>query len=236
MPSSGPAESIALGDLVVERREGAAITRRILDGASLAVAPGEIVAVTGPSGSGKTTLLHVAAGLLRPASGRVTWGELDLATASEARRDRWRRASLGLIFQDFQLIAELSVMENILLPTRFDHWRAPPAIVERARMLADRVGLAGRTSRAASLSRGEQQRLAIARALVRWPRLIVADEPTASLDADNSARVADLLIECAREAEAAILLAAHDPRLLDRATHVHRLVAGRLVAGRERAS
>jgi putative ABC transport system ATP-binding protein len=224
MPPSAEAE-LTLRDLIVERRESPAVTRRILDAVSLAVAPGAIVAVTGPSGAGKTTLLHAAAGLLRPDAGSVHWGGLEVSSLGETARDRWRRDSVGLVLQDFQLFAELGVLENILLPVRFDHWRASTAMTERAARLAARVGLDGRAARAAALSRGEQQRVALARALMRRPRLILADEPTASLDADNGARVIDLLLDCAREEQAGILVASHDERLISRATHVHRLAA-----------
>jgi putative ABC transport system ATP-binding protein len=224
MPPSAEAE-LTLRHLTVERRESPAVTRRILDAVSLAVAPAAVVAVTGPSGAGKTTLLHAAAGLLRPDAGSVRWGDLELTGLGEAARDRWRRDTVGLVLQDFQLIAELGVLENILLPVRFDRWRATTAMIERAGRLAARVGLASRAARAAALSRGEQQRVAIARALMRRPRLILADEPTASLDADNGARVIDLLLDCAREEQASILVASHDERLIARATQVHRLAA-----------
>jgi putative ABC transport system ATP-binding protein len=232
MPPSGAAETslqratLAITDLVVERREAARPGRRILDRVSFTVEPGTSVAVTGPSGAGKTTLLHAVAGLVRPNSGTVSWGDRDVAALSEAARDRWRRDSVGLVFQDFQLLAELGVLENIMLPMRFDHWQMPRNAIERAEMLAARVGLDPRGPRAGKLSRGEQQRLAIARALMREPRLILADEPTASLDADNSARVADLLFEASRETQASLLLTSHDAGLLARASRVHRLEAG----------
>jgi len=213
---------------MVERREASRPGRRLLDRVSFVVDPGAIVAVTGPSGAGKTTLLHAVAGLVPPDAGTVSWGDLDVTALPEAGRDRWRRDSVGLVFQDFQLLAELGVLENILLPVRFDHWRMPRAAIERAEMLAARVGLDPAGPRAGRLSRGEQQRLAIARALMRAPRLILADEPTASLDADNSARVADLLIEATRETEASILMVSHDAGLLGRASRVHRLEAGGL--------
>jgi putative ABC transport system ATP-binding protein len=232
MPPSGAAETslqratLAITDLVVERREAARPSRRILDRVSFTVEPGASVAVTGPSGAGKTTLLHAVAGLVRPNSGTVSWGDRDVAALSEAARDRWRRDSVGLVFQDFQLLAELGVLENILLPMRFDHWQMPRNAIERAEMLAARVGLDPRGPRAGKLSRGEQQRLAIARALMREPRLILADEPTASLDADNSGRVTDLLFEASREMQASLLLISHDAGLLARASRVHRLEAG----------
>src|SRR5215467_3666840 len=235
MPLSGAAEAanrrpppLAITDLMVERAEGSRPARRILDRISLAVEPGAIVAITGPSGAGKTTLLHAVAGLLQPNAGAVSWGDLDLTALSQTTRDRWRRDTVGLVFQDFQLLPELDVIENILLPIRFDHWRTPRNLVGRAAMLANRVGLDQRALRAGALSRGEQQRLAIARALMRGPQLLLADEPTASLDADNSARVIDLLIECTRESQASVLLVSHDTQLLGRASQVYRLTAGRL--------
>jgi putative ABC transport system ATP-binding protein len=220
--------TLAITDLVVERSEGSQPIRRILDGISFAVEPGAVVAVTGPSGAGKTTLLHVVAGLVKPSAGTVSWGDRDVTALAEAGRDRWRRDTVGLVFQDFQLLAELSVIENILLPARFDHWRTPSALVERAAMLADRVGLDHRGLRAGALSRGEQQRVALARALMRDPQLILADEPTASLDADNSIRVTDLLIGATREMQTSVLVVSHDAALLARARRVHRLRAGAL--------
>lgn len=233
MRASGAAEPavrrpprLAITDLVVERGEASRPVRRLLDRVSFVVEPGAVVALTGPSGAGKTTLLHAVAGLVSPDAGMVSWGDLDVTALREAGRDRWRRDSVGLVFQDFQLLVELGVLENILLPIRFDHWRMPRAAVERAEQLAARVGLDPRGPRAGTLSRGEQQRLAIARALMRSPQLILADEPTASLDADNSVRIADLLIETSRETEASILLVSHDTDLLGRADCVHRLDGG----------
>jgi ABC-type lipoprotein export system ATPase subunit len=235
MPASGAAERAALGppvlavaDLVVERREGSRPARTILDNIDLVVEPGAVVGITGPSGSGKTTLLHAIAGLLAPQAGTVRWGASDVTALPEAARDRWRRDTVGLVFQDFQLLPELGVIENILLPVRFDHWRTPRAMLERATMLAARVGLEQRAARAGALSRGEQQRLAIARAVMRKPWLILADEPTASLDAGNGALVGDLLIDCARETGASVVLVSHDAALLDRVQLLHRLVGGRL--------
>jgi putative ABC transport system ATP-binding protein len=215
-------------DVMVERRNAGRDARAILQRVSLVVPPGAIVAVTGPSGAGKTTLLHVMAGLAVPGTGTVLWGDEAITSLSESERDRWRRDTTGLVFQDFQLIGELGVLENILLPLRFDHWRAPQALVERAMKLAARVGLDPHVRRAGVLSRGEQQRLAIARALVRGPKLILADEPTASLDAENGARVTELLLDFARDAQASVVLVSHDSDLLSRADQVHRLVAGAL--------
>jgi len=215
---------------VVERAEAGRPAGRILDRVSLTIEPGAVVAVTGPSGAGKTTLLHAIAGIVKPDAGTVSWGPLELTALPEAARDRWRRDTVGLVFQDFQLLAELGVLDNVLLPARFDRWRMPHALIERAAKLTAQVGLDDRKLRASALSRGEQQRLAIARALLRAPQLILADEPTASLDPENGARVADLLIESARDSKASVLLVSHDGSLLARADRVCRLDAGKLAA------
>jgi len=214
----------------VERAEAGRPAGRILDRVSLTIEPGAVVAVTGPSGAGKTTLLHAIAGIVKPDAGTVSWGPLELTALPEAARDRWRRDTVGLVFQDFQLLAELGVLDNVLLPGRFDRWRMPHALIERAAKLTAQVGLDGRKLRASALSRGEQQRLAIARALLRAPQLILADEPTASLDPENGARVADLLIESARDSKASVLVVSHDASLLARADRVCRLDAGKLAA------
>ena len=235
MPASDPREpesrrppALTTSALTLNRKEPSRPDRLILDDVSLAIEAGAVVAVTGPSGAGKTTLLHAIAGLIRPDAGMVSWHGRELTALPEAERDRWRRDTVGLVFQDFQLLAELSVLENILLPIGFDHWRTPRSLVDRARQLSDRVGL-GRTGlRVGALSRGEQQRVAIARALMRAPQLILADEPTASLDADNSVLVGDLLIESARDLQAGVLLVSHDTDLLRRAHRTYRLKAGRL--------
>jgi putative ABC transport system ATP-binding protein len=238
MPASGAAEAaigcpprLTISNLVVERKEGPGPARKVLDRISFVVESSTVVALTGPSGAGKTTLLHAIAGLLQPDAGAISWGELEVTALPQAARDRWRRDTVGLVFQDFHLLDELGVLENILLPIRFDSWRTPRAALERATMLAARVGLERRTLLAGGLSRGEQQRVAIARALMRGPRLVLADEPTASLDADTGARVIDLLIECARESQASVLLVSHDAELLRRAGQVYHLKAGELQSG-----
>ena len=202
--------------------------RRILDDVNLTLTPGAMAAITGPSGAGKTTLLHALAGLVTPDAGVVTFEGRDIGSLSESGRDRWRREAIGLVFQDFLLVPELSIAENILLPLRFDAWRATAAQRARLRDLADRVGLTDLSPRAGALSRGEQQRVALARALIRKPALIFADEPTASLDAANAARVADLLIETARQSGAGLLVVSHDTILLERMPSVLRLAGGQL--------
>src|SRR5262249_19135861 len=154
--------------------------------------PGATLGIRGPSGSGKTSLLHVAAGLIRPDVGEVWWGQTAIHALSEVQRDAWRRQTIGLVFQDFHLIPELSAAANIALPDTF-----AAAGDRRIRVdgyeAARRVGLADPGRRAGLLSRGEQQRVAIARALARRPAFIIADEPTASLDETTGAAVAKLL-------------------------------------------
>lgn len=210
---------------------------RILDVPNLVVAPGEALGVAGPSGAGKTSLLHAIAGLVAPSSGHVSWGETVTSTLSETARDRWRRETVGLVFQDFALVPELDVLGNILIPATFDHWRTPPDLARRALALAERVGLnASLKRRVALLSRGEQQRVAIARALLRQPALVLADEPSASLDAENGALVADLLIEVVRERGATLIVVSHDELLLGRLDRVIRFAAGRPVEPRMAAA
>lgn len=196
---------------------------------------GARIAVTGPSGSGKTTLLHALAGLLRPAAGRVVWGEDDLSTLSERARDAWRRGRVGLVFQDFHLVPELDILGNVLLPARFAGWRVPPALRDRAEALIAAVGLDRPRRRVGLLSRGEQQRAALARALVLSPAIVLADEPTASLDAAAAATVADLLLDLTGEAGATLVVATHDAALARRLGAVWTLCDGRLADDAPRA-
>ncbi|MCE1236326.1 MAG: ABC transporter ATP-binding protein [Hyphomicrobiales bacterium] len=225
-----PAERLTLDRIaVVHTRKGASpFTSLAID--RLDVPAGRSLGVSGPSGAGKSTLLHVVAGLESPSAGSIRWGETRLETMGEGARDRWRRAIVGFVFQDFHLVDELSIFENVLLPARFASFRASAEARARAGSLIERVGLADPQRRAAVLSRGERQRVAVARALIGRPRLLVADEPTASLDAENGAAIADLLIEATREIGATLLVAAHDRALLDRLDRELRLVAGRPVA------
>lgn len=192
------------------------------------VAAGGRVAVTGPSGSGKTSLLYVLAGLERPRAGTVAWGDTELTRLPESSRDRWRRRHVGLVFQDFHLFPGLSALDNVLLPATFDRLAAAPEHHERALALLGRVGLGDPGRRVETLSRGEMQRAAVARALLFSPPILLADEPTASLDAANAAAVADLLLELAAEAGATLIVVTHDPALLARFSDVRRLLAGRL--------
>ncbi|MEL6915343.1 MAG: ABC transporter ATP-binding protein [Pseudomonadota bacterium] len=182
------------------------------------LADGERVAIVGPSGSGKTTLLNLIAGILVPERGRITVGGEDVTALPEAGRRRFRASRIGFVFQDFALLDYLSARQNIYYP-----YRITPALTldarvrDRAETLAAACGIADKLDRhPAELSQGEQQRVAICRALVTQPRLILSDEATGNLDPDAKARILDLLFEQAAEAGAAVLAVTHDHELLPR--------------------
>lgn len=189
---------------------------------------GAIVGVRGPSGAGKSTLLNVLSGLLLPQQGSVTWQGVDITQLGEGARDRWRRNQVGFIFQDFHLIAELSALENVLQPLRFDHWGCPPELRRRARDLLSSCGVPRPQQLANTLSRGQQQRVAVARALFKDPPILLADEPTASLDRATADAVIELLLGAARAAGRSLILVSHDEVLLGQLDRVYGLVEGRL--------
>ena len=201
-----------------------------VDRADLVVERGSFVAIEGPSGSGKTTLLGLIAGLEAPDDGTVTVLGHDLARLSGAERARLRQRRVGIVFQSFGLIASLSVVENVGLPLLLaglpDHERD-----SRSRALLEEVGL-GRVvdGRIDELSGGERQRVGVARALVSEPALILADEPTGSLDEGNAASVLDLLIDTVRRRGASLLLVTHDPASAVRADQRLAMRDGRLMA------
>lgn len=199
----------------------------------LELAGGTSLAVTGPSGAGKSTFINVVTGLERPTSGRVLWNGTDVAALSEAARDRWRARSIGLVMQDFHLFPGLSAIENVLLPARFRHFRLPADLRARAEGLLAQVGLDAGSRRIETFSRGEMQRVAIARALLLRPGAIVADEPTASLDSDSAAAVADLLVSLARAEGATLIVVTHDRALSARLDRRIGFAAGRLAAVEE---
>lgn len=182
----------------------------------LALERGERLALLGPSGSGKSTLLALAAGILRPDSGRMRVLGHELGALPEPERRRLRLERMGLVFQELELLDQLSLLDNALLPLHLAGHGRPTALDRgRARELLASVGLDPRERRAPSaLSRGERQRLALARALVNEPELLLCDEPTASLDARGARELLALLLERARASDATLLFATHDPSLL----------------------
>ncbi|RLM25158.1 ABC transporter [Brenneria alni] len=202
----------------------------VLDIPALHIAAGERVAVMGPSGSGKTTLVNAITGMDNSGTGSVYWAQQDIRRLDEAGRDRWRARYVGLVMQDFHLFPGLSALENVLLPAHFHHWRLPATLRQRAIDLLAQVGLATGKRPVEVLSRGEKQRVAIARALLSAPKIIVADEPTASLDARSGEQIADLLVTLARKNNATLIAITHDTRLASQMTRCLQLEKGRLIA------
>ena len=200
-----------------------------LDLPRLEIAPGGSLAVTGPSGAGKSTFIHVITGLERPTAGRVEWRDEDIAQLPEAARDAWRARNVGLVMQDFHLFPGLSALDNVALPARLAR-AFQPSMAQRARDLLARLGLQKPAQMIETMSRGEMQRVAIARALLRNPGLIVADEPTASLDPRNADLIGTLLLELAAQAGATLVVVSHDARLTARLGRQVRLHQGRIAA------
>jgi lipoprotein-releasing system ATP-binding protein len=199
----------------------------VLRGVDLTVLPGEVVAILGPSGSGKTTLLHLLAGLDRPSGGEIAWGEVPVHASPPRDLAALRAQRVGLVFQDPHLLADLDAHANVLLPGRIVGDVDPP----RASELLRSVGLEGRAgARPATLSGGERQRVALARALYADPPLILADEPTGSLDRTTARAVFDLLVRVARERGTAVVMVTHDEGLVQDVDARYRLRDGSLVA------
>ncbi|MFC6081976.1 ABC transporter ATP-binding protein [Sphaerisporangium aureirubrum] len=184
-----------------------------LDGVSLAVAAGEVVAVMGPSGAGKSTLLHCLAGITRPDAGRVRYQGREMGTMSDAERTVLRRTRFGFVFQFGQLVPELTCLENVALPLRMEKVRRHEA-ERRATEWLDRLEVTGVSGkRPGEVSGGQAQRVAVARALVTAPQVIFADEPTGALDSLGGERVMRLLTGAARDTGAAVVLVTHEPRV-----------------------
>jgi putative ABC transport system ATP-binding protein len=207
--------------------DGDSPARVILDVREFRVDGGAQVAICGASGSGKTTLLHLFAGISRPTRGVIRWGGVEVTALSERTADLWRRETLGLVFQQFHLFPGLSAIENVLLPLRFDRWSIDPSVRSSAAKLLERVGVRP-DGDAATLSRGEQQRVAIARALLRKPAIVLADEPTASLDRETASAVGDLLGSMCRSVNATLIVTTHDPSLAGRLDQAFNITETRL--------
>ena len=197
---------------------------------SVALEAGEFVALTGPSGSGKSTLLSIFSGLARPTAGRVRIEGADLSQMAEAKRAAFLAGTCGYIFQSFNLIDVLSARENVELPL----WEVPISRSERrarAVEMLEQVGLGTRLDhRPGQLSGGQQQRVSIARALVRRPKILFADEPTANLDAEASRQIMALIQELNASNECLCVVSTHDPEIVACTNRMIRLLDGRVVA------
>ncbi len=184
---------------------------------SFSVEPGEHVALWGPSGCGKSTMLNLISGLLRADSGKIVVDGIEIQDLKEGDLDRFRGERLGFIFQTFNLLAPFTALQNVMLGMRFSDTIPGRDWKSRATELLERVGLKHRLhSKPATMSVGEQQRIAIARALANKPKLIVADEPTGSLDPNNSEGVMNLLIEICQESKVTMLLVTHERSIAER--------------------
>lgn len=202
---------------------------RVLAGVGLRLASGERATVMGPSGSGKSTLLAILGTLDEPTAGSVRLDGDDPFAGGPAERAFFRNRKVGFVFQEHHLLDGCTALDNVVLPA-LATGRVPRAVVERARELLDRVGLSARAGHLpGELSGGERQRVAVARALVLTPRLILADEPTGQLDAHAAGLVTELLVELATERSAMLLVVTHSDAVAARVGGVRRLVDGRLV-------
>lgn len=200
---------------------------RILQDISFDISEGESVAIVGASGSGKSTLLGLLAGLDLASSGQIFFEGQDILALSEDERARWRSRHLGFVFQSFQLLGHLNALENVMLPLELQGHRDARRL---ATQMLEQVGLASRlTHKPRVLSGGEQQRVALARAFVVRPRLLLADEPTGSLDAVTGAQAFELMLSLKKEAGTTLVLVTHDMQLAARCDRQLHVEAGRLI-------
>jgi len=203
------------------------------DVAELRLAPGEQVALMGSSGSGKSTLLHILSGLLLPDRGHVRVGEVDVTRLGERARDRFRASHIGYIFQTFNLLQGFSALENVRLGAFFAGRKHAKGVAEG---LLERMGLGERMHHdPRELSVGQQQRVAVARALINKPELLLADEPLGNQDPETGGKVLDLMLEIAQEMESTVIMVTHDPlsaEHMQRRIDLHSISAEALGAGR----
>ncbi len=181
-------------------------------------AAGQTCVVTGNSGKGKTTLLHLLGGLLKPSAGSISIAQTEVTTLSGRQLDAFRGKHIGIVFQESHFVQSLNVLDNLLLPARFTGTKGQK---EKALSLLEQLGIADQVHKpTGSLSQGQQQRLSIARALINDPALVLADEPTSGLDDENCHKVAALLMQQARVANAALIIVTHDQRLKNEFHHL----------------
>ncbi|HKK92118.1 MAG TPA: ABC transporter ATP-binding protein, partial [Longimicrobiales bacterium] len=227
-PDPGDDPVVRLDGVAKSYEEGGR-THTVLHDVDLSIARGEFVVLLGPSGSGKSTLLNLVAGIDQPDAGSIRIAGNELTGLEERERTLFRRAHLGFVFQFFNLLPTLTVEENLLLPVELKG-RVDQASRDRARRLLERVGLANRADAFPDrLSGGEQQRIALCRALVHEPDLILADEPTGNLDPETGEKILDLLDELVRADGRTLLAVTHSRTLAARADRVLRIDGGRIV-------
>ena len=224
-------ELVHVGKSYPSEQDGGGV--RVLKDISLKVEKARSMVIVGPSGCGKSTLLNIIGALDRPTSGRVLFDGLDLAGLDETQLARIRNKQIGFVFQLHHLLPQCTVLENVLVPTLAD--KSHPSRQEihaRAVELLERVGLKEfLLRRPGELSGGQRQRVAVVRALINKPRLLLADEPTGSLDRDASENIADLLIELNRSEQVALIVVTHSVELAGRIGHVMELAEGLLTGG-----
>jgi putative ABC transport system ATP-binding protein len=221
--------NIELVELTKHYRQGKSIVRA-LDGVSLRIDAGEFVSVVGRSGSGKTTLLDLVGLLLRPTSGTVRIDGVDTATLKDGRRADMRGQRIGFVFQEYNLLPGLNVVENVMLPLRYSKSNVEDG-KKRALELLEMVGLSDRVShRPDELSGGQQQRVAIARSLVNRPALVLGDEPTGSVDTETSQQLVALMRQLNRDENVTFVIVSHDLDLANQADRMVRLKDGRVVS------
>lgn len=226
--TAAPPETVVSVSRLDKRFETASGPLEILRDLSLELGQGENLAVVGPSGSGKSTLLHIVGTLDQPTSGKIRLLGKDVAALNEPGLADFRNRHIGFVFQEHHLMPQLSVLENVLVPC-VPHG-VSPAAVERARHLVDQVGLADRLDhRPGQLSGGERQRVAVARALVNEPAILLADEPTGSLDRQTAESVSQVLLELHQAGQQTLICVTHNDDLAERFQRQTRLDSGTLV-------
>jgi len=202
-----------------------------LDNVNLQIPRGKLLAVYGPSGSGKTTLLFLLGGLDKPTSGKIYFDGVEVTSMSERKLSKLRRNSFGFVFQNYNLVDELTVLENVMLTMTFEG-RSEREMTDRAKHLLERVGVAGKERRRPSqLSAGEQQRTAVARAIANRPKLVLMDEPTGNLDQENSQELMQLVTEMIQVEGATCIVATHNLDIVHEAQSNILLKSGRVVNG-----
>ena len=213
------------------------VTLDVLKGVSLRIDSGGFIAIMGPSGAGKSTLLHLLAGLDTPTRGEISWDGRSLSGVSDAKRAAFRNERLGIVFQFYHLLPELTALENVALPGWVGHRGDRATLRARASACLEQVGLGQRLRhRPRELSGGEQQRVAIARALVNQPKMLLCDEPTGNLDSKTGAEVMDLLVGLHRRKGLGLLLITHQSALAELAEKTVVLEDGRIVEGADAAA